>query len=499
MAQHFDVLIIGAGLSGIGAAHHLREAFPERTVALVEAREAIGGTWDLFRYPGVRSDSDMHTLGYRFRPWTQPQSIADGQAILTYIRDTARDAGIDRHVHFGLKVVRAEWTSASALWTVTALRADGSETQLTCRFLYNCAGYYSYDSGHTPTFPGIGSFTGQVVHPQSWPEDLDYTGKRVVVIGSGATAITLVPAMAGDAAHVTMLQRSPTYVMNLPSRDKVAVALHRLFGDKTGYALTRWKNVLRQWAVFNLSQRHPALMRRVIRLLQLRHLPKDFPVDVHFNPTYGPWDQRLCAVPDNDLFRALGEGSASIVTDHINSFDATGIRLESGEHLDADIVVTATGLTLQPLGNVQVLVDDAPRPINEAIAYKGMMLSGIPNFAFTAGYTNSSWTLKADLVAEYVVRVLRRMDQTGLDIAVPINRDPDLETRPLMDFQAGYIQRAMDRLPRAGTSRPWRLGQNYPSDLITLRHRSLDDDAMTWLSSADIETVDPAPTAVNAS
>jgi cation diffusion facilitator CzcD-associated flavoprotein CzcO len=492
MAEQFDVLVIGAGLSGIGAAHHLVDAFPNRTYAVLEAREAIGGTWDLFRYPGIRSDSDMHTLGYRFRPWTQAKSIADGPSILQYIRETAREAGIDENVRFGLEVVRAEWSSAAAEWTVTARRADGTESEFLCRFLYNCAGYYSYDSAHTPDFAGLETFGGQVVHPQFWPEDLDYTGKRVVVIGSGATAITLVPAMAEQAAHVTMLQRSPSYVMNLPSRDKIALALHRILGDRTGYALTRWKNVVRQWSVFNLSQRHPDLMRTVIRNLQARQLPKDYPLDVHFDPAYGPWDQRLCAVPDNDLFRVLGSGRASIVTDHIEAFDATGIRLKSGAHLDADIVVTATGLDLQPLGKVEMVVDGVAAPIHEAIAYKGMMLSGVPNFAFTVGYTNSSWTLKADLVAEYVVRVLRRMDRTGHDIAVPINRDADLETRPLLDFKAGYVQRAMDRLPRAGARKPWRLGQNYPSDLITLRHRSLDDAAMTWLRSTDVEQVVPS-------
>lgn len=496
--EHYDVLIIGAGLSGVGAAHHIAEAFPQRSYAILEAREAIGGTWDLFRYPGIRSDSDMHTLGYRFRPWTAAKSIADGPSILQYIRDAAREAGIDEHVRFGLKVVRAEWSTASARWTVTAQNPEGAEQTLTCAFLYNCAGYYKYESGFTPTFDGIDNFRGRVVHPQFWPQEMSWTGQRVVVVGSGATAITLVPALAAEAAHVTMLQRSPTYVMNLASRDKVAVALHRIFGDRTGYALARWKNVTRQWAVFNLSQRYPDVMRRLIRTLQARQLPEDFEIDVHFNPTYGPWDQRLCAVPDNDLFQVLREGRASIVTDRIESFDESGILLDSGRHLDADIVVTATGLDLQPFGGMEIIVDGQPRLLQDCIAYKGMMLSGVPNFAFTVGYTNSSWTLKADLVAEYVVRVLNRMYESGTDVVVPVNDDPAMPTRPLMDFKAGYVTRAMDRLPRAGSRRPWRLGQNYPSDLITLRHRTLDDDAITWLRSADLpasleQILEPAP------
>ncbi len=479
IVDEVDVLIVGAGLSGIGAAHHVATAFPGRTYRILEGRDAIGGTWDLFRYPGIRSDSDMHTLGYRFRPWTAAKSIADGPAIRDYVRGAAADAGIDQHIAFGLDVREAHWSSAEGRWTVLAVDRAGREHRYRCAFLWSCAGYYDYAAGFTPDFPGREEFAGRVVHPQSWPEDLDVSGRRLVVIGSGATAITLVPALAERGAAVTMLQRSPTYVMNLPSVDRFAVAAHRLLGDRAGYAVTRWKNVLRQWGVYRFSQACPRAMRRVIRFLQRRQLPAGYDIDTHFNPSYGPWDQRLCAVPDNDLFRVLSEGRAEIVTDQIERFDRTGLRLSSGRHLEADIVVTATGLEMRAFGGLEFLADGERIEVPQCIAYKGMMLSGVPNFAFTVGYTNSSWTLKADLVAEYVVRLLRRMDETGNDVAVPVNADPDLETRPLLDFQAGYVNRALDRLPRAGANPPWRLGMNYLSDLVTLRHRALDDGVMT--------------------
>ncbi|MGO4258545.1 flavin-containing monooxygenase [Marmoricola sp. RAF53] len=476
--EHVDVLIVGAGLSGIGAAHHLATAFPGKTYLIAESRDAIGGTWDLFRYPGIRSDSDMHTLGYRFRPWTAAKSIADGPAIREYIRSTAREHGIEDRVRYGLRITEASWSDAEARWTVTATTATGGTTVLTCGLLWSCAGYYDYAQGHTPELPGRDDFAGRVVHPQFWPEDLDWTGKRVVVIGSGATAITLVPALAEKAAEVTMLQRSPSYVMNLPAVDRFAVAAHRVLGDRTGYALTRWKNVLKQWAVYRFSQAWPGAMRRLIRALQVRQLPDGYDVDTHFNPSYGPWDQRLCAVPDNDLFRALSGDRARIVTDRIDRLDATGITLESGRHLDADVVVTATGLRLLTFGGLRLWVDGEDVDIPKRVAYKGMMLSDVPNFVFTVGYTNSSWTLKADLVAEYVVRLLRRMDRTGSAIATPVNDDPALETRPMLDFEAGYVLRSLDQIPLAGTRRPWRLRMSYPADLVALRHGRLDDGVL---------------------
>lgn len=497
--EHVDVLIIGAGLSGIGAAHQVQAAFPDRSYLVLEARDSIGGTWDLFRYPGVRSDSDMHTLGYRFKPWTHPKAIADGASILSYIRATAAEAGIEEHIRLGHRAVAAAWSTADARWTVSAVRADGTEATFTCRFLYANTGYYRYDAGYTPDFPGRDAFHGPVIHPQHWPEELDYTGKHVVVIGSGATAITLLPAMADRAAHVTMLQRTPSYILPLPERDKVANGLRRIVGDDAAYVITRWKNVLRQVAVYQGSRRFPTAARRLIRRYTAGQLPDGVDVDTHFNPPYAPWDQRLCIVPDHDLFKALRSGAASVVTGRIETFNATGIRLESGEQLDADLIVTATGLDVLAFGGLRFTVDGADRPVSEAVAYKGMMLSDIPNFAFTVGYTNSSWTLKADLVAEYVVRLLAHMDATGLDIAFPHQSDPDMPTRPLLDFGAGYVQRALDRLPKAGAAKPWTLGMHYPADLVALRHAPLEDDVMTFRSSESLVVVgrprrdDPSP------
>lgn len=486
---HVNVLIIGAGLAGIGAAYHIQKAFPERSYLVLEARDAIGGTWDLFRYPGVRSDSDMHTLGYRFKPWTDPKAIADGPSILAYIRQTATENGIGERVRLGHTAVSAAWSTAEARWTVTAVRADGTEAEFTCDFLYCNSGYYRYDAGYTPDFPGREAFDGPVIHPQHWPEECDHTGKRVVVIGSGATAITLLPALADRAAHVTMLQRTPSYILALPQKDKVANALRTVVGDEAAYFVARWKNVLRQVAVYQGSRRFPKAARKLIRRYTVGQLPEGVDVDTHFNPPYDPWDQRLCIVPDNDLFKAIRSGKASVATGRIESFTATGIRLESGGELDADLIVTATGLDVLAFGGLRFTVDGVDRPVSEALAYKGMMLSDIPNFAFTVGYTNSSWTLKADLVAEYVVRLLAHMDATGLDIAYPHNDDPDLPTRPLLDFGAGYVKRALDRLPQAGTTKPWTLGMHYPADLVSLRHKRLDDGVMTFQTSQSLVAV----------
>ncbi|SMD19604.1 flavin-containing monooxygenase [Kibdelosporangium aridum] len=477
--EHVDVLIIGAGLSGIGAAHHIHSAFPRRTYAILEAREAIGGTWDLFRYPGVRSDSDMHTLGYRFRPWTQAKSIADGPSILEYIRQTAADAGIDRHIRFSHRVVKASWSTEESKWTVTA-EHDGKQVELTTSFLYLCTGYYHYEAGHTPEFPGMSQFGGTVVHPQHWPADLDYKGKKVVVIGSGATAVTLVPAMASDAEHVTMLQRSPSYIATMPGEDKIANRLRELLGNRRAYSITRWKNVAVATLIYQLSRRRPGLVKSLLRKAAARQLPRDYDIDTHFTPRYQPWDQRLCLAPDGDIFRAIRRGRASVVTGHIREFTPTGIRLESGSTVDADIVVTATGLRLLVFGGMRLIVDGDDVKLPETMAYKGMMLSGVPNFVFTIGYTNASWTLKADLVSEYVVRLLRHMDAHGYSRCVPTNDDPTVTEQPLLDFQAGYVLRAIHEFPKAGSRAPWQLGMSYAHDVVNLRFGKIDDGAMRF-------------------
>jgi cation diffusion facilitator CzcD-associated flavoprotein CzcO len=490
--EHVDVLIVGAGLSGIGAAHHLQAAFPGKSYRILEARDAIGGTWDLFRYPGVRSDSDMQTLGYRFRPWTQAEAIADGPSILSYVRDTAAQAGIDRRILFGHRVRAASWSSAEARWTVEASRgADGQSVRFSCGFLFVCSGYYRYDEGYTPRFDGIERFGGQVVHPQHWPENLDYAGKRVVVIGSGATAVTLVPAMTDKAAHVTMLQRSPTYIISVPSKDPIANGLRKLIGNRLSYPVARWKNVLLQTSIYQLSRRRPQLIKNMIRSGLKRQLPDDYDVDTHFKPRYQPWDQRLCLVPDGDLFRAIRRGQVSVVTDEIEGFTGSGITLASGRQLDADIIVTATGLNLLLIGGMSLSVDGEPVDLPDRLAYKGMMISGVPNFAFTVGYTNASWTLKADLVSEYVCRLLRYMDARGYRQCVPENDDPTLQTRPLLDFAAGYVQRSIHKLPKNGSRAPWQLGMNYAQDLLTLRHGRIRDSAMRF--SAPVRPAAPSP------
>ncbi|MFI7519601.1 flavin-containing monooxygenase [Micromonospora globbae] len=478
--EHVDVLIVGAGLSGVGAACHLRRRCPEKTYALLEARDALGGTWDLFRYPGVRSDSDMFTLGYSFRPWTGPTSIADGGAIRAYIRDTAREYGVDRHIRYRHRVVRADWDSATARWTVHAHRDDTGETvRLTCGFLHVCAGYYRYDAGHTPDLPGLDRFTGRVVHPQHWPADLDHGGSRVVVIGSGATAVTLVPALAARAAHVTMLQRSPSYVLALRSRDALADTLRRRLPARAYHAVVRGKNVLVTTATYQLSRRAPGLVRRLLRRGVARRLPAGFDVDRHFSPRYDPWDQRLCIAPDGDFFAALADGRASVVTDTIDTFTAHGIRLASGEELPADVVVTATGLNLRVLGGMALRVDGVEVDPARTVAYKGMMLSGVPNLALTIGYTNASWTLKADLVAAYVCRLLRHLDRTGQQIVTP-RPPPDDERVPLIDLRSGYVLRSLDALPRQGRKAPWRLHQNYLRDLVLMRHGRIDDEGVRF-------------------
>ena len=474
--EHVDVLIVGAGISGIGAACHLQDRCPDRTYAILEARDSLGGTWDLFRFPGVRSDSDMLTLGYGFRPWTGTSTLADGASIRSYIADTARERGLDTKIRYGHRVVAAEWSGAESRWTVTVDSAAGT-TMLTCAFLYACTGYYRYDEGFRPEFPGERDFAGPVVHPQHWPAELDHTGKRVVVIGSGATAVTVVPAMAKDAAAVTMLQRSPSYVMTLPSEDVVLQKLRRRLPDRTATRIARGKNWFTQMVLYQLAQRAPRTMRKLLMNGVRRQLPAGYPVDTHFRPAYDPWDQRLCFVPDGDLFAAISSGKATVVTDTIDTFTPTGIRLRSGAELEADIVVTATGLTLLAMGGMALTVDGEPVELADKVAYKGMMLSGVPNFAFAVGYTNASWTLKIDLVSEYVCRVLNEMARTGTTVVTPVPPPPG-PREPLLDLQAGYVRRGIEKMPRQGPGRPWRLNQNYAQDLLLLRHGPVTDEVV---------------------
>jgi cation diffusion facilitator CzcD-associated flavoprotein CzcO len=479
--EHVDVLIVGAGLSGVGAAVHLQRRRPGTTYAILEAREAIGGTWDLFRYPGIRSDSDMYTLGYAFRPWTAEKSIADGADILEYIRTTARGRGVDRHIRFHHRVVRASWSTADARWTVEAERSDTGETvTLTAGFLYSCTGYYRYDEGYTPDFPGVDRFGGRIVHPQQWTDDVAYAGKRLVVIGSGATAVTLIPSLADAAEHVTMLQRSPSYILSLPARDPIARAAHRVLRADLAYRVIRWKNVTMATLFFQLSRRAPRVAKALIRRGNVRELPPGFDIDTHLRPTYDPWDQRVCLVPDGDLFRVLREGSASIVTDRIDTFTETGIRLASGAELPADVVVTATGLNVLALGGMELVVDDRPVVLSETVGYKGTMLSDVPNFAVTFGYTNASWTLKADLVAEYVCRLLEHMERGGYRQVTARYREPTPATVPFIDLTSGYVQRAIHHFPRQGDRTPWRLHQNYVRDIAMLRRAPIQDDAIEF-------------------
>ena len=482
-SEHLDVLIVGAGLSGIGAAHHLQEAFPGRSYAIFEARHELGGTWDLFRYPGIRSDSDMHTLGYRFRPWTRSKSITDGDSILEYVRQTARDGGIDRRIRFGHRVVRAEWSSEDARWAVEAERENGEAVRVTCSYLWVCSGYYRYDEGFTPRFEGSERFAGEIVHPQHWPADLDYEGKRVVVIGSGATAVTLVPAMAEKAARVTMLQRSPTYIASLPAEDPIASRLRRVLPDRAVYAIVRWKNVLLQTAFYQLSRRRPETVKRMIRRGVEKALPAGYDIDKHFTPRYDPWDQRMCLVPDGDLFAAISGGRAVVVTDTIERFTERGIELESGEELEADVIVTATGLNLLFLGGMELSVDGEAVDVPRRMTYRGMMLSGVPNFAFTVGYTNASWTLKADLTSEYVCRLLAHMDAHGYVKSVPEVNDPSIVEVPLLTFNSGYVLRSLDQFPKQGSREPWKLRQNYLIDLRAIRRGPIEDGAMRFYAT----------------
>jgi monooxygenase len=481
--KHFDVVIVGAGLSGIGAGYHLQTACPDRSYAILEGRDAIGGTWDLFRYPGIRSDSDMYTLGYAFKPWTEAKAIADGPSILNYVRQTAAENGIDRKIRYGHMVKRASWSTADAAWTVEA-EVAGKTQRFTCNFLFLCGGYYSYEGGYTPDFPGVESFKGALVHPQKWPEGLDYSGKKVVVIGSGATAVTLVPEMAKTAGHVTMLQRSPTYVVSRPAEDKMANNLRKWLPGKLAYDIVRWRNVLFGMYFFKMAREKPAAVKANILKMVREQLGPDYDVDKHFTPTYNPWDQRLCLVPDADMFQQIKAGHASVVTDHIETFTPTGIRLKSGQELEADVVVSATGLVLEVWNGMEIVVDGQRVDASTTLSYKGMMYEGVPNMASAFGYTNASWTLKCDLTCEYVCRVLNHLKATGQRQATPVNTDPSVTFEPWLDFSSGYVQRAMAKFPKQGNKVPWKLNQNYAMDLMSLRYAKLEDGVLRFSNRA---------------
>lgn len=493
-----DVLIVGAGLSGVGAAWHLQHRCKGKTYAILESRDAMGGTWDLFRYPGIRSDSDMYTFGYAFRPWTDGKVFADGPSIRQYVRDTAAEAGIDRHIRYGCKVVRAAWSSQDARWTVEAeILATGERKIWRARFLLLCSGYYRYDRGYMPEFPGLSDFKGDVVHPQLWPEDYDYAGKRVVVIGSGATAVTLVPAMAEKAAHVTMLQRSPTYIAARPSRDGLADALRKILPAQAAYGITRIKNVLQAILTFEMSRRWPEFVKKSVLKQIQDELGDGFDVETHFSPKYNPWDQRFCLAPEGDFFEVLKDGSASIVTDQIETITEDGVRLRSGETLEADLIIPATGLEMLVGGGIDIDIDGEPFVAPDHVTYRGMMLSGVPNAALAFGYTNASWTLKVDLTAERVCRLLNHLDRKGLDYCVP-EPPEDLETLPMLDFSSGYVQRALPTLPKQGAVAPWRTYQNYLQDMVAIRYGRLDDGHMRFGRAGDRAASKPFEAIANA-
>jgi monooxygenase len=484
-AEHHDVLIVGAGLSGIGAGCQLRAKCPGKSFAILEARDAIGGTWDLFRYPGIRSDSDMYTLGYAFKPWKDGKAIADGPAIREYIRETAREHGVESAIRFRHRAVRASWSSASGHWEVEVERVDsGERLTMTCNFLHMCSGYFDYASGYTPAFEGVERFRGTVIHPQHWPEGFDYSGQRVLVIGSGATAVTLVPAMASQAAHVTLLQRSPSYVLSVPARDPLADALRRRLPPALAYSIVRWKNALRMTAFYKASRRWPGRVGGLLRAAVGRALPAGFDVDTHFSPRYDPWDQRVCFVPDGDLFEVLGSGRASIVTDGVETFTERGVRLVSGRELEADLIVTATGLQIQLLGGMRVSVDGRPIDLAKTVAYKGMMFSGVPNLTLALGYTNASWTLKCDLVTDYLCRLLNHMDARGYSRVMPLEPPSSVAREPLLNLNSGYIKRSLELMPTQGSRLPWRLHQNYLLDVRMLRRGQLEDEGVEFSGAA---------------
>ena len=482
--ERVDAVVVGAGLSGIGAGYHLQTMSPDRSYVILEGRDGLGGTWDLFKYPGVRSDSDMHTLGFSFKPWTEAKSIADGPSILAYLKETVAQFGIDQHIRYGQLVSKAEWSSDDATWTVTSTdKHTGASKTIECSFLFMCSGYYSYKKGHTPEFAGRERFTGTIVHPQEWPLNLDYAGKRVVVIGSGATAVTIVPSMAENAAHVTMLQRSPTYMVSRPDHDALANRMRKVLPEKMAYNITRFKNTWRQQLVYNKTRTDPEKVKKLLLGGIQLELGADYDVAKHFTPNYNPWDQRLCLVPNGDFFKAMREGKASVVTDHIASFTETGIQLASGEHLEADVIVTATGLELVTLGEMDFMVDGKQVDFSQTWTYKGFAYSDIPNMASTFGYINASWTLRSDLTAEYVCRLLNHMRKKGVAQCTPRLREQDrnMKQRPWIDgFSSGYMQRMMHRMPRQGDHEPWINPQNYRRDRKMFKHSPIDDGVMQF-------------------
>ena len=478
MTEFVDVVIVGAGISGISAAWHLQDRCPDKSYVILERRDNLGGTWDLFKYPGLRSDSDMYTLGFRFKPWSSEQAIVDGPSILNYLKEAAAENGIDKHMRFGQKVLAANWSDADNWWELT-VDHGGERIQINCGFLLACSGYYNYDEGYSPEFAGRDDFGGTIVHPQHWPEDLDYQGKKIVVIGSGATAVTLIPALTDSGArHVTMLQRSPTYIAPQPDKDSFAALMNRKLPTNVAYPATRWKAIARSTFYYQLARRFPNFFRGQLRTLVKRMLPQGFDVDKHFSPSYKPWDQRLCVAPNGDLFKAIRKGKADVVTDSIERFTENGILLRSGEELAADIVVTATGLNMQLFGGADIQRNGETMPLTEMMAFKGMMLTGLPNMAFTVGYTNASWTLKADLVSEFVCRVINYMDENGFQRVEPQHPGDAVEERPIMDFTPGYVLRALDELPKGGAVTPWRLKQNYFLDIQMIRRGKVDDEAL---------------------
>lgn len=480
--EHFDVLILGAGISGIGAACHLERECPGKRYAILERRDAVGGTWDLFRYPGIRSDSDMFTFGFNFKPWTEPKTLADGPSIKKYLRETAEEYDVYKHIRFGIKVTKASWSSQDKQWKLTAQpEAGGKAMQFSCNFLLGCTGYYNYDAGYQPHFPGQEKFKGQLIHPQHWPENLDYSGKKVVVIGSGATAITLVPSMAGKAAHVTMLQRSPTYIMSLPAIDPMSSRLMKFMPPMMVYRIARTRNVTLQRFLYQLSRRRPAVVKRFLLAAVRKQLGGKSDMR-HFTPSYNPWDERLCVVPNGDLFKAIRNGKASVVTDQIEKFTAKGIQLKSGEQLEADIIVSATGLNVQLFGGIKVDVDGKPFAPSEHMTYKGVLIEGVPNAAIIIGYTNASWTLKADIASEYVCRLLKHMDKKGYATVVPQDNEGDNRSDDTVmgGLSSGYIRRAIDQLPKQGKKRPWKIVQDYVRDVPVLRYSPIEDSSLQF-------------------
>ena len=477
--MHKDIVVVGAGISGIAAGYNLQKSCPDKSFVILEGRESLGGTWDLFKYPGVRSDSDMHTLGFRFKPWIHKKSIADGPSILNYLNETVDEYNLRERIIFNQKVVSSNWVSEKSIWELT-IKSDGQEINMTCNFLFLCGGYYSYDKPYMPDFPNQDLFQGNLIHPQFWDESMDCTDKKVIVIGSGATAVTLVPAIAKNASHVTMLQRSPSYVVSAPAEDSFSKLLNHILPTRLTYFLIRWKNILRTSIGFYLSRKYPAKVKERLVNLVREELGQDFNVDKHFMPKYNPWDQRMCLVPDGDLFMAIRDGKASVVTDMIDRFDENGIHVQSGEFLEADIIVSATGIEINALNDIDVTVDQIKVEPHKKFSYKGMMLSGVPNLAFTFGYVNASWTLRADLTCEYVCRLLNQMDKEGVSACIPDEDVNAMGEDEYIDFSSGYVQRALDKMPKQGQKSPWRNYQNYLKDIFLVRLFSLKDSTLRF-------------------